>query len=414
MTCDTKYKNAVTVESARTNIPDNSRVVNSEHYFYVIPNPKGEGYVLTNPEDLKVVLEDCDMVCDDHEISKPKTLSAPRFVASLPVKKRVRDPLDVMKDLIASSRGSQPKSCRPASRTRRKRNKAFDLVGIESNPGPRRGSRVVERVVVKTQPSKKKGKKKMGKSQSSVPNRSTQFTAAPASFGMIAPQSYFRQSSNAQRNTEQDPRGSVRVSGCALLRQSAALLTGTSPVASQSYGILGAAPSSAPYRGYYHLNPNNIDARLTAVANAFQFYAFRRIKANYISSLPTAARGAVHMAIVKDPDTAVANYATIGAPAGNSPGTNSTLMDYDPSVTSTIWQPCSVTYTHTGTRLWDTFQAGSDDIDDRIQASLIMLASNIDPTGAGTGIPPASATVNMGWLWLEYDIDFYIPGPPTN
>jgi len=413
MTCDTKYQRAVTVESARTNIPG----------YSLVPSDVAAHFVgTTSPQFLLIdrragIPKDYD----DQEISSQWSIvddiSTTMPIALHPILRRKladADKFTRMEELISLRLNRTPQACRPSSRERRKRNKAFDLVGIESNPGPPKKvkTKVVERVVIKTQ--KPKQKKKGGSQSSRSAPRGPSFVAAPSGFGMTAPQSYFRQSSNAQRNTEQDVRGSVRVSGCALLRQPIALLTAASPVASSSFGVLGASPTSVAYRGYYHLNPNNIDTRLTAVANCYQFYAFRRIKAYYSPSVSTATKGSLHMAIVKDADTAVNQFGVIGAPSGNSAGSNSTLMDFDPAVTTTIWNTASVTMTHTGSRLWDTFQAGSDDIDDRIQASLVCLVSNIDPTGAGTGVPPASATTTYGYCWLEYDIDFYVPGPPTN
>jgi len=395
MTRNTILRNAVTVESARTNIPGNPQVAepqtqsgwrrNLTNFYSQVPGS------------------------NDPEVFYQGT---PHFADNLPIVAQLPtyDKFKMITDVISARYGS-PTTCRPCSHTRRKLvNRAYELVGVELNPGPQKKVvRVVERVTASKPKAKKKSTKRMGNSQSSRPARSAfQLTSAPSAFGSIAPQSYFRQSSNAQRNTEQDARGSTRVSGCALLRQGVGILNDAGSILYGAYGGLGQSPTSVPYRAYYHLNPNNIDTRLTAVANSYQFYAFRKIRLMYVPTVATTTPGAVHMAIVKDPDTAVSNYAIVGKSTGSSSGSNSTLMDYDPSVTATIWQPASILYTHTGTRLWDTFQAGSDDIDDRIQASLICIVSNI------TGPVSPSFNATLGWIWMEYEIDFYIPGPPSN
>jgi hypothetical protein len=110
------------------------------------------------------------------------------------------------------------------------------------------------------------------------------------------------------------------------------------------------------------------------------------------------------MAVAKDTEQAEANFATIGAATGDSDGTTQDVMDYDPSLMSAIWQPAQLDFQHTGTELWETYPNGEEPIDKRLQASLLAITEGVTATASTQSI--------MGHLWLEYEVDFYVPGPP--
>jgi len=149
--------------------------------------------------------------------------------------------------------------------------------------------------------------------------------------------------------------------------------------------------------------PTEIDPRLAAVSQTYQFYAFRKLVLKYIPFVGTATTGGLYMAIAKDTEQAEANFATIGPTTGGSAGTPQDILEYDPSLMTAVWQPAELTFQHNGTELWETYPNGEEPIDKRLQAAIVLIVESV---------PAASTPAVFGHLWLEYEVDFYIPGPP--
>jgi hypothetical protein len=297
----------------------------------------------------------------------------------------------------------------------RKRNASFDLVGIELNPGPVRGkklSNMLSQIVSAASssgPSRKSGKQRKGRKRSEraamVSNGDTSRVAnrvngIPAAFGFVAPRSYFRTSSTAQRLAAQDSKSSIRVHGCALY--GSGINTYSSNTGSTEHGGFGT--SALPDRGYAVIAPTEIDPRLAAVSQTYQFYAFRRIVLKYIPFVGTSTTGGLYLAIAKDTEQAEANFALIGASTGASDGTPQDVLEYDPSLMTALWQPAELSFQHTGMDLWETYPNGEEPIDKRLQASIVAIVEQT--------ITTASTPQVQGHLWIEYEVDFYIPGPP--
>jgi hypothetical protein len=232
-------------------------------------------------------------------------------------------------------------------------------------------------------------------SQSSVAN-GTRVTNVPAAFGFVAPSSYFRTSGKAQQLAQQDARGAVRVSGCALYNSGVATNATAGNIGAFT---VGASTVTAP--GYSAFGPNEVDPRLAAVCQTYQYYAFRKIVLKYIPFVGTSTSGGLYLAISKDPEQASVDFANVGGTTAPSAGTPSQVMDYTPSLMTAVWQPAQLVFTHTGTDLWETYPNSEEGVLKRLQASMVGIISQ------GTGNP-----VNYGHLWLEYEIDLYVPGPP--
>jgi len=81
-------------------------------------------------------------------------------------------------------------------------------------------------------------------------------------------------------------------------------------------------------------------------------------------------------------------------------------MDTDPSVSSPIWQPAMVEFIHRGAKLWETFGNSEEPIVARLQACLAAIVQ-------GFAFPVAGMGQFYGNLWMEYEIDLYVPGPPS-
>jgi hypothetical protein len=204
---------------------------------------------------------------------------------------------------------------------------------------------------------------------------------------------------SVQKVADQDDLNGVRARGCALL-QRAVFVNPT--VSSSVAGALDDSGSTG--NGTAVLTPNSVDPRLNALSQTYQYYAFRKLVLKYIPFVGTQTTGGLYMAIGKDADQALANFevATPGE-SGFGGGTPQNVMEYDPSVMTAVWQPSQLTFQHTGTELWQTFPNGEEPTNERIQAVVVALAE-------GTFVSGTSQA--FGHLWLEYEIDFYIPGPP--
>jgi hypothetical protein len=285
---------------------------------------------------------------------------------------------------------------------RKKVNRSFELVCVELNPGPGKKGKTVQSNQSNQQPKKKKNKSKtvQRNSMSDTSRRANQVGGIPAAFGFVAPRSYFRTSSAAQRLADMDSLAAIRCHGCALFGSGISAYT-TAGVANTDHGAFGT--STNPDRGYAVVAPTEIDPRLAAISQTYQYYAFRKIVLKYIPFVGTSTNGGLYMSIAKDAEQAEANFAVIGASTGNSGGTPQDVLNYDPSLMTAIWQPAELTFQHVGMKLWETYPNGEEPVLSKLQAAIVAIwEASLANTTAATA----------GHLWLEYEVDFYVPGPP--
>lgn len=288
----------------------------------------------------------------------------------------------------------------PVCVRRRKVNRSFELVCVELNPGPPK----------KTKAAKKKATKMAAHIRTNImmiprpardsgPANRTTLSGVPAAFGLVAPRAYFTMGGSAQKLADQDDKNAVRARGCALLNRAVFV---NPAVNSSVAGALDDSGSSG--NGTAILSPNTVDPRLNALSQTYQYYAFRRLVLKYIPFVGTQTTGGLYIAIGKDADQALANFeiATPGQ-TGFDGGSPQNVMEFDPSVMTAVWQPSMLEFKHTGTELWQTFPNGEEPTNERIQAVIVALAEASFVAGT---------SVAYGHLWLEYEIDFYIPGPP--
>jgi hypothetical protein len=282
----------------------------------------------------------------------------------------------------------------------------IDLIGIEPNPGPKKGQ--VNKLLATLQKHQSEmarisGKKpKVRKSKpyknlsKAIAGNNSRMSNVPAAFGFVAPESYFRTNANPQRLAQQDARGAIRVQGCALYNSGIS----TNATAGNIGGFTVAGDLvTAP--GFSSFGPNEVDPRLSSVAQTFQYYAFRRIVLRYIPFVGTSTNGGLYLAISKDPEQASVDFANIGGTTAASAGTPSQVMDYYPSLMTAVWQPAMLEFVHTGTDLWETYPNSEEGVLKRLQAAVVAIVSQ-----------SASGPTQFGHLWFEYEIDFYVPGPP--
>jgi hypothetical protein len=204
-------------------------------------------------------------------------------------------------------------------------------------------------------------------------------TFAPAAFGSIVPRSTFNFNGPAQHLSEYDSRGSLRVTGTDLF---------SIPIAAPAGGF-GAFNASliGPY--WAPLSPATISPRLQAVEEMFQYYAIRRLRVTYIPSTSSATADSLALGYAVDYRISTA----IATP------TTQQVIELSPAVLTTVWQPAAMEIKHTGTKSWECYLS-SESVDQRFQGILAARLAQGNVTGA---------VITYGYLFLEYDIDFYQP-----
>jgi len=279
--------------------------------------------------------------------------------------------------------------------------------GEASNPGPvvpTPNSSPNRPMAGQGKKKKRKNRRKAGTVASRVlSGPSGSISALPAAIGYVQSSNTFSISQLVQRSADQDWKNGVRCAGSALLANGVCSFNNTGAAVTFTGGLANATAG----KGYVYLAPNEIDPRLAALVSCYQYYAFRRLCLKYVSAVGTSNNGTVFLGISKDPEEAVALYANVNGTTGSpTAGTIQDIMDTDPSTASTIWQPSVVEFVHRGVKLWETFANSEEPIVSRLQAAIICILQGAFPT--------ASSSTLYGNLYLEYEIDLYVPGPPLS
>jgi len=288
----------------------------------------------------------------------------------------------------------------------------IDLIGIEPNPGPTAAhDKLMKQMMSQIQRlsvNQSGGKKKKGKINRSNRPKFQQLKeqvrsySIPAAMGSVVPKSYFKTSPNVQTFAAQDARGAVRCYGLALYS------AGITNYPSVSSGVNGGfASSDASDSGIGYLHPFSVDPRLAQYATTYQWYAFRKICVKYVPFVGTTTDGGLYLGVYRDTAAAV-NEFTQPNPSGSGfgGGTRQDISDVDPNFSTSVWLPGECTFTHGGTQLWECFPSGEEPADERIQAALVCITE--------TDTVTASTAKTYGHIYFEYEIDFYVPGPPSS
>jgi len=176
------------------------------------------------------------------------------------------------------------------------------------------------------------------------------------------------------------PRGSVRVRGCDYLGQ----VTTPTPV------LAGSCIAN------YFVNPNEFgNTRLSRFAQIYEKYLFNRLQFHYQPGLPTTAGGSIILSYDRDIDDAT--------PTANLDGVRE-YMSYEDSKTAAVWEELSIDCRLEAreTPLFCVNNNGSTatTADDRLTyQGQIYVAAMLAP----------AAGIQLGDVWLEYDVSFFIP-----
>jgi len=214
---------------------------------------------------------------------------------------------------------------------------------------------------------------------------------APRSLGTIIPQNRFTFGGRPQMIADYDTDRGLRVQGSSLF---AVNIAGNM----SDQGGFAVAARIAPFIStfYFPLIPQNIDVRLATIAEVFQFYAFRKLRINYIPVVGTQTTNNVALGITQD----------LTFPAQYTTPTQQQLLNLSDSLTTPVWNAANLDFTHVGSKLWNTNQnnllgdgIGAPDVLQAILCSSLFTSS-------------ATTFVYYGTLWIDYVCDLYEPQAP--
>jgi len=164
------------------------------------------------------------------------------------------------------------------------------------------------------------------------------------------------------------------------------------------------------------LTPANISSRLAQIEEIYYYYAIRSLVLNFIPSV--------------NPTTTIANNADppVNLPLGSLPLGFSVAMQADaagalaegapfftnvlqsqPAVSFTSWEPATLSYEFTGKKVWKTSKTNEADSEQYTQA--LLLGASAISYGSGTD---SSTYQPIGIVRCTYVIDFYLPSPILN
>jgi hypothetical protein len=252
----------------------------------------------------------------------------------------------------------------PAGKQRRKR-------------GPRRGTTVRNLGSVGSQDY---GPRTSNASQLGVQGRtvtSATFVSAPATEGFVIPRAHFGFNGRAQKMADYDDDRSVRVTGCGLF---------SFPITAGSSNATAGFGGTVTF--WENLTPLSLDPRLTNIEKIFQFYAIREMRATYVPAVGSATTGQLALCVAQDSELSGA-FAT---------PTASQVLEFNTSVMTPVWQVATMTYTHRGTKLWESDSSAESALN-RFQAII------------GAVLVGGVASTMYGQLFVEYVVDFYEPMP---
>jgi len=200
---------------------------------------------------------------------------------------------------------------------------------------------------------------------------------APVAIGATVRTVPARTSGVAQKLADFDNSDSQRVVGSCIF---------SSPISTYSSSTGGFNAGGA----FASLSPATFDTRLKTMSSLFRNYAFRKVVVTYVPAVSTATSGAFAIGFDENYDAEADDAAD---------NTFSKIMDLKSKMLVPVWGSGQFLIEHRGTRLWET-DDGIGDSEHDYQGALVAQFN-----------ATAGSTVTMGYLHLEYVIDFYGAGP---
>lgn len=270
------------------------------------------------------------------------------------------------------------------------KNKPFDKGGIEGD-GP--NLKAKNKKQGKLQPAPKPAAKRKQATGKSGGGGSSNSAVGPMSFASVSAQSKFGFGGQPQKMTDISGPGSSTV-GIRIVGSDIFTYNINVPNTNATYNRMNGSGA-----GYCAVSPGNVSPRLLQMEELFQFYAFRKLIFRY--------RPAIYQGIT----TWGSDYTALGfmqsydgqMPAGNDSKGFQKTKEMVPSVSFTNWCPAQLVYNFTGTRVWECDKGTETESENLYQGMLVSF---------GTSAATASGVVTLGYLEVDYVIDFYNPIQP--
>jgi hypothetical protein len=235
---------------------------------------------------------------------------------------------------------------------------------------------------------------------STRPNKAKLFSA-PVNQGYAIPPAHIGFCGTADRMSDRDVLGSLKLRGASLLDNTASFYS-ASP-SSFSHGA-NSANAGTVDSALTFFDILSLDPRVENTARCFAFFKFRYIKLHYIPLIGTNASGTITTAFFDDCTAAATYFASPLVTPSNAP--QAAAMTSQWSNSSPVWGTHCTMYQDRGAKLYPCNTHSIDQLD-LYQVGFVVLASGFQ--GINGTVPTANTIYNMGQLFAEYEIDFYDP-----
>lgn len=209
--------------------------------------------------------------------------------------------------------------------------------------------------------------------------------------GVVLPKSSFNIVGRPQAVADYSTTRGVRVSGTGLTNFWAIQAsTGTGLFTEPGFSALG--PTGRINTWYVPLIPTNVDPRLGTLASTFQFFSFRSLTLTYVPACGTNTVNSIAFGVAQDAEL----FLRFPQPSQQQ------ILEVNSAVLTPFWQTASVTYNHSGTKLWNTAlpDSGETGIANDFYQGQMMGAAN---QAAEVGV--------RGYFFVTYVLDLYEPVP---
>lgn len=223
----------------------------------------------------------------------------------------------------------------------------------------------------------------------------------------------FSVSPSAQRVAEASSEGAVRVSGSTLGPR---LIQYFPTDASNRYfGVMYNSETKTVGHASQPLYMRYFGNRLVRYMQMYQYYAIRKLRIAYVpalsagATLDTTTYGNFHtgtnlLAVGIIPTGApVQPFRPDVAADSQNPELASNVSSLGPSFVTSVWMPQNMNYKHDGSRVYSCADVAGGPYE---ESQISLAAAVFNSATYGT---LSTANVTLGYLWLDYVVDFYCP-----
>lgn len=239
---------------------------------------------------------------------------------------------------------------------------------------------------------KQKSQKKTVVSGRSTQKNSVSLKAAPVAIGNATGGSFMRLMGKPQKLTEMS--GGDRFEGIRV--EFADIMNSTCWNQSDPTiytNVVTGLYDGTSFRAYQNIAPNALSGLLSLYSELYEFYAFRKLRIEYVPYDSTATRGSVVMGLMRDSTSF--NLSDLDM---------AYIMQTEGASANSVWTTGGVTLEFNGTKVWATHvnasgTPGAHNFEDYVQATFLCGLSGIDISGTDN--------INHGFFRISGVIDYY-------